>query len=74
MYDGIYSAKKKKNKWNNAFSSNMDGTRGYQTKSKNKRERKTNILWYHLYMESKIWHKQSYFWNSTYETETDSQA
>ena len=26
-------------------------------------QRKTNIIWYHLYMESKIWHKWTYLWN-----------
>ena len=27
------------------------------------RKRKTNIIWYHLYVESKIWHKWSYLQN-----------
>ena len=26
-------------------------------------ERKTNISWYHLHVESKIWHKWTYLWN-----------
>ena len=26
-------------------------------------ERKTNTKWYHLYVESKTWHKQTYLWN-----------
>ena len=26
-------------------------------------QRKTNTIWYHLYMESKIWHKWIYLWN-----------
>ena len=27
------------------------------------RMRKTNATWYHLYVESKIWHKWTYLWN-----------
>ena len=27
------------------------------------RKRKTNTIWYHLYVESKIWHKWIYLWN-----------
>ena len=27
------------------------------------RKRKTNTIWYHLYVESKIWHKWTYQWN-----------
>ena len=26
-------------------------------------QRKTNIMCYHLYLESKIWHKRTYLWN-----------
>ena len=26
-------------------------------------QKKTNTVWYHLYMESKIWHKRTYLWN-----------
>ena len=26
------------------------------------RNRKTSPIWYHLYMESKIWHKSTYLW------------
>ena len=26
-------------------------------------QRKTNNIWYHLYVESKIWHKGTYLWN-----------
>ena len=32
-------------------------------------QRKTNTMWYHLYVESKIWSNEV-----TYKTETDSQA
>ena len=28
-----------------------------------KKERKTNKIWYHLYVESKIWHKLTYLQN-----------
>ena len=27
------------------------------------RKRKINTIWYHLYVESKIWHKWTYLWN-----------
>ena len=27
------------------------------------RKRKTNTIWHHLYVESKIWHKWTYLWN-----------
>ena len=37
----------------------MDGTRDSDTKwSKSERER--NTIWYHLYLESNIWHKWSF--------------
>ena len=42
-----YSAIKKE--WNNAICSNMDETRDYHLVS----QRKINIIWYHLYVESK---------------------
>ena len=35
--------------WNNGICSNMEATRDYHTKW---RESKTNITWYHLYVES----------------------
>ena len=35
----------------------MTGPRDYHTKVKQVRQRKINIIWYHLHMESKIWHK-----------------
>ena len=44
---------------NNAIYSNMDGTRHSHTKwSKSERERQTP---YHVYVESKIWHKWSIY-------------
>ena len=33
------------------------------------RKRKTNTIWYHLYVESKIWHKWSYLWNGNTDIE-----
>ena len=27
------------------------------------RKRKTNTIWYHLHVESKLWHKWTYLWN-----------
>ena len=52
-------------KWNNAICSNIDVTRDHHTKSVKKR--KTNTVWYHLYVESKIQHNEP-----IYKTETDS--
>ena len=46
-----YSAIKKGQ--NNAIHSNKDATRDSHTKS----HRKINTIVYHLYVESKIWHK-----------------
>ena len=54
--------------WNNAIWSNMDVTRDYHNKW-SKSERKTNIIWYHLYVEPKIWK-----YECICETETDSQT
>ena len=62
IHNGILLSHKKE--WSDAICSNMDGPRDYHTKWK----RKTNIMWYHLYMELKIWHK----W--IYKTEIDSQT
>ena len=41
-----------KKEWNNAICSNVDGPRDYHTKW-SKLDRETNIIWYHLYVESK---------------------
>ena len=35
----------------------MDETRGYHTKWGKSGEKKTKTIWYHLYLEPKIWHK-----------------
>ena len=53
-----YSAIKKE--WNNAIYSNIDGPRDYHIKWS---KPKTNIIWYHLYLESTIWHKWTYLQN-----------
>ena len=51
IYNGILLSHKKEG--NRAICSNMDGPRDYHTKwSKSDRE-ETNIVWYHLYVESK---------------------
>ena len=52
--------------WNNAFCSNMDGLEIIMLSDLSQRH---IILWYHLYVESKIWHKWTYP-----QTETDSQT
>ena len=57
-----------KKEWNNFICSNMDGFRYYHTKC-SKSERMTNAIWYHLYVESKIWHKWTYLWNRNRLTE-----
>ena len=46
-----------KKEWNNAIFSNMGGLRDCDTKWK------ANTIWYHLYVESKIWHKWTYIQN-----------
>ena len=45
------------NQKNNAICSNMDRPREYHTEV---RKRKINTIWYHIYEESKIWHKWTY--------------
>ena len=50
--------------WNNAFCSNMDGLEIIMLSDLSQR----HTLWYHLCVESKIWHKWTYP-----QTETDSQ-
>ena len=42
--------KEKKEKWNNAICSNMNGPRDYHTESD---KDKYHIIWYHLYVETK---------------------
>ena len=50
-----------KKEWNNAICSNMDATRGYIKWSKSERDK--YHMCYHLYVESKIWHKWTYLQN-----------
>ena len=50
-----------KKEWNIAICSNLYGPRDYHTKG-SKSDRKTNI-WYHLYVEPKIWYKLTYLRN-----------
>ena len=45
-----------KSEWNDAIYSNMNEPRYYTKWS----QKKTNTTWYHLHMESKIWHKRAY--------------
>ena len=60
IHSGILLSHKKERKNDNL--SNMDATRYYPIKWK-VRKRKTNIIWYHLYMKSKIWHQRIYLQN-----------
>ena len=48
IHNGILLSHKKE--WNNAICSNMDGPRDYHAKWI---QRKTNIIWYQLYVKSK---------------------
>ena len=41
----------------------MDGPRDYHTKWNKADREKTDAIWYHLYMETKIRHIQIYLWN-----------
>ena len=43
------------------FAATMDATRYYQLSEV--RKKKTNTIWYHLYVESQEWHEWSYLWN-----------
>ena len=54
-HNGILLSHKKE--WNNAICSSMDGLRDDHTKWSKLDREKTNIIWYHLYVESKIWHR-----------------
>ena len=49
-----------KKEGSNAICRNMDGSRDNHTKRSTS---KTNTIWYHLYVESKIWHKWTHLWN-----------
>ena len=58
-YNGILLSHKKQN---NAICSNMDATKDYHAKW-NQSERERNTVWYHLNVESKMWHRQTYLWS-----------
>ena len=49
IYNGILLSHKKEQ--NNAICNNMDGPRDYHTKVS---QTKTNIIWYHSYVESNL--------------------
>ena len=46
----------------------MDGSRDYHTKWS---KLKTNIIWYHLYVESEIWYKCTYLQNRNRHTDIE---
>ena len=56
LYSGILLTHKKE--WNNAICRNMMQVEIITLREV--RKRKTNTIWYHLYVESKIWHKRTY--------------
>ena len=58
LHRQYYSAIKKNEI--NAICSNMDGPRDFILSEV--RKRKANTILYHLYVESKIWHKWTYLW------------
>ena len=60
IYDVIPVSHKKE--WNNAICSNVDGREDDHTKW-NKSDKKDNIKWDHLYVESKKWYKWTYLQN-----------
>ena len=60
IHNGILLSHKKE--WDNAISSNMD-TLGIIILTEVIRKRMTNTVQYHLYVESKIWHKLTGLWN-----------
>ena len=72
IYIYIYSRKvlNCKKEQNNNISSNMDAWMGLKIIMLNEEsQRNTNIIWYYLYVETKIWYKWTYL-----QTETDSQT
>ena len=56
-YNGLYYSAVKKT---NAICSNMDGTKDSHTKWSTSEKKEINIIWYHLFVESKIWSRWSY--------------
>ena len=67
IYNRILHSHEKE--WDNVIWNNMDGPRGYHTKW-SKPERKINIIWYGLYVES----KNNYTSEILYKTEIDPQT
>ena len=63
-----YSAIKKNEE--NAICSNTDGPR-WTYCTKQVRKRKINIIWYCLYVESKIWYKWTYLQNRNWVTDVE---
>ena len=55
-YKGILPDHKRE--WDNTNRSNMEGPRNYHHKLKQVRKRKTNTLWYHLCIDSEVWHNE----------------
>ena len=60
IHNGILLSHTKQ--WNNTTDSNMDGPGDYHSKW-NLSQRKVIIIWYHLYVEPKIWNKRTYLQN-----------
>ena len=61
----LFSYKKEQN---NVIFNKMNGPRDYHT-NQSQSKRKLNIIWYHLYMKSKIRHKWIYLWNRKKQTD-----
>ena len=41
--------------------------------SQKEKEKWYDMIWYHLYIEFKIWHKKAYLWNKDRLTDIDNQ-
>ena len=57
IYNGILFSHRK-----SGIMPSVETWRGFHT-AKEVRKRKTNTIWHHLCVESKIWHKWNYLWN-----------
>ena len=67
VYNGVLLSYK--HEWNDAICSNMHGPRDYHTKTF---RHKANIIWYHLYLESKKWYRWTFLQNRNKVTDVES--
>ena len=57
--------------WINAICCNMDECRDYHTNRGKSDQRKINIIWYYLFVESKKWYKWTYLQKGNRLTDID---